>query len=627
MADDPSQLPRVPTGIPGLDRVLQGGLFERSVYIVEGPPGSGKTILGNQICHYHAAAGQQTVYFTLLAESHARMIHHLRGLSFFRADLVAKRVHYNSGYKVLENEGLSALLRVIRDTVVPQKARLLVMDGLVSAIGAAPSQEDYKKFIHELQGLASLAGCTVLLLVSGDGALGVRAEDTIVDGIIELTDELSILRPVRHLQVKKLRGSDHIRGKHTIQIDQGGISLLPRIEAPPLRVPEEARLEPGTARVAFGLPELDQMLSGGLPACSTTLLLGATGTGKTILSLHFLAAGVARGERGLFFGFFERPHTLLEKSRRIGLDLDGAERRGLAQFAWEPFGEGNIDALGHRLLRLIDEHRPKRLLIDGLQGFQQAALHPERLRAVLSAIVDALEANHVTTLYTVETRELFEPTIRSPIDGISAVTHNMLLLRHIETERALSKLVNVVKLRDSGFDQRSRAFRITDRGILLDPSPPPPESRRRADGTYGAETPLPPPSLPGAERDEKPHVLIVDDEFGLAELIAEVLAERDYATAIAINGELGLALLRERRPDLVLLDLMMPVLTGSEMLRQMRADPALADIPVVIMTALPGAVRADATSGHQAVLQKPFTPEQLFEVVRANLGATTEPAS
>src|SRR5690606_2625400 len=97
--------------------------------------------------------------------------------------------------KVLESEGLAGLLRGIRETVAPRKARLLVMDGLVSAMRAAPTEQEYKKFIHELQAIAALAGCTVLLLVSGDGAEGGRAEDTIVDGIIELTNEVSMLRP------------------------------------------------------------------------------------------------------------------------------------------------------------------------------------------------------------------------------------------------------------------------------------------------------------------------------------------------------------------------------------------------------------------------------------------------
>jgi CheY-like chemotaxis protein len=202
----------------------------------------------------------------------------------------------------------------------------------------------------------------------------------------------------------------------------------------------------------------------------------------------------------------------------------------------------------------------------------------------------------------------------------------MILLRHVEVERELQKVVSIVKLRDSGFDHRAREFRISDRGIVVDAAPAPASVRRRSEFPHALSSP-PPPPLPGVAPRPKPYVVIVDDEFGLAELIAEVLSERDYATAIATNGELGLALLRERRPDLVLLDLMMPVLTGKEMLRLMRADPDLAGVPVVIMTALPGTVPADELPGHQAVLQKPFTPERLFEVVRANLrsGADATP--
>jgi signal transduction histidine kinase len=201
------------------------------------------------------------------------------------------------------------------------------------------------------------------------------------------------------------------------------------------------------------------------------------------------------------------------------------------------------------------------------------------------------------------------------------VTHNIILLRHLEVQREMSKVLSILKLRDGGFDHRSRRFRITDRGIVLDGGHQP-ASSRRTDSSYAV--PLPPnQGLSGAAQAPNPYVLIIDDEFGLAELIAEVLAERGYTTAIAINGELGLALVRERRPDLVLLDLMMPVLAGPEMLRQMRSDPTLADIPVVIMTALPGAVPQDETLGHAAaVLQKPFTPERLFEVVRANLSGS-----
>ena len=71
------------TGVPGLDTILGGGVFEGGIYIVHGAPGAEKTILGNQICFAHAAQGRHALYITLLAESHARMIGHMRRLGFF----------------------------------------------------------------------------------------------------------------------------------------------------------------------------------------------------------------------------------------------------------------------------------------------------------------------------------------------------------------------------------------------------------------------------------------------------------------------------------------------------------------------------------------------------------------
>jgi CheY-like chemotaxis protein len=109
-------------------------------------------------------------------------------------------------------------------------------------------------------------------------------------------------------------------------------------------------------------------------------------------------------------------------------------------------------------------------------------------------------------------------------------------------------------------------------------------------------------------------VLIVDDEFGLADITADLLTEAGYDVALAINGKLGLASLATRRADLVLTDLMMPVMDGPELIRRMRADPKLAAIPIILMTALPEAVPAQGTLP-DAVLVKPFSMTELLATI------------
>jgi CheY-like chemotaxis protein len=115
-------------------------------------------------------------------------------------------------------------------------------------------------------------------------------------------------------------------------------------------------------------------------------------------------------------------------------------------------------------------------------------------------------------------------------------------------------------------------------------------------------------------------ILIVDDEFGLAEVVAEMLQERGFDTTLAINGQLALDIMREEVPDLLLLDCMMPIMDGAAVVRVLRADARTAALPIILMTALPHVVPADVQAATCALLRKPFSPADLFAAVDRCLG-------
>jgi circadian clock protein KaiC len=467
MTDRGMAIERVGTGVPGLDAITSGGLLRGGVYIVEGEPGSGKTILGNQICFHRAARGENTLYITLLAESHQRMIAHLRGMSFFDPALVGESIYYVSAFKVLEAEGLEGLLASIQQSVDQRRASFVVLDGLVSAEEFAPSPRAFKKFIHGLQTVSGMVGCTVLLLSSAVRTRGIQPEHTMVDGLIELGETLVGVQSIRHILVRKLRGAAQLRGRHSVEITSDGITVRPRIETQLRGRAEEDWTTRPEGSADFGVVGLDAMLGGGLPRASNTVVLGPSGSGKTMLALQFLSAGASHGEVGLYLGFYERPTELLAKDRRLGLGLGDATAKALVHLLWEAPIEGVLDTVVERLLRGISELGARRVCFDGLHGFRHHAEYPDRTRAVFSALADELSRRGVTTLFTLETPDLVGPRIEVPIDGVSPLADNLVLLRHVEMRSQLYRLLSILKVRDRNYDGGIREFQITDRGLKV----------------------------------------------------------------------------------------------------------------------------------------------------------------
>jgi circadian clock protein KaiC len=308
------KLARLSSGVPGLDRVLGGGLFDGGVYIVEGMPGAGKTILANQIGFHQVKAGRRVIYITLLAESHARLLQHLQSLTFFDPAVIPDRLTYVSGFRVLEEGGLQALLDLVRKEMRAQNATLVVLDGFAAVGETAATDRDFKKFVHELQVYASLASCTFFLLSSGSGSdqRVVAPVHTMVDGLIRLSDHVFGARAQRELHVQKFRGSRYLRGVHSFEISDDGIAIYPRLESFSADLADAS----GNERLSTGIAGLDKVMTGGLRRGSTTMLLGPTGVGKTLFGYRFLSCS-RPNEKGVLFSFYETSKAAIAKADGI----------------------------------------------------------------------------------------------------------------------------------------------------------------------------------------------------------------------------------------------------------------------------------------------------------------------
>lgn len=484
---------RFETGIAGLDEILGGGVFEGGIYLIQGAPGAGKTILGNQICFSHAANGRNALYVTLLAESHARMIGHMRRMSFFDDAAVPDRMSYVGAFKTLEDDGLRGLLDIVRREIRTRDASILVLDGLISLHEKARSDLELKKFIHELQTQAGFSGCTMFLLTSAFDTSHFPPEHTMVDGLIELQTSLHGRRAERNLQVHKLRGSWFMGGRHSYRITAAGCAVYPRLEAL-LETPSVWDRADGP-QVTSGISGLDRLFEGGIDTHSVTMVIGPSGSGKTTAGLQFLTGGPA-DQPAMMLGFHENPMALKLKADKFGLPL--AERGDTISLLWRPQTEAILDEVTSELLSAIRARGVRRLVIDGLDGFSKLTDEKGRITAFLPALCNELRALGVTTLATAELdhtgMDPNQPLAGVNQTGLSAIAENIIVLRVAALRSESHRVMTILKSRDRHTDMRMRLFKIADGGIHIDDEYLSAETVLSALSTQGS----PPPAAPNA---------------------------------------------------------------------------------------------------------------------------------
>lgn len=458
---------RLQAGVPGLDTVLNGGLIRGSVYIVQGSPGAGKTILANQVCFHHVRQGGKALYVTLLAESHDRLLSHLGRLDFFDSSKVPSSIYFISGFDTLSRDGLQGILQLLRSESRDRGASLIVLDGLFALEETAQSAKEFRKFINDLTTLSTLIGCTVLLLTNNTRRNVESVEYTMVDGWVELEMQQTSYRSERFLRVLKYRGSGFIEGRHTVIISNEGMRIYPRLEA---LAPNQLQQPSSDERLKLGVAELDDMLYGGLPVASISLVHGPSGVGKTTLGLHFLAGSSAR-EPGLMFNFYEAEEQIRAKSAALRLGLEPLLDAGQLSIVRHAPTEQRLDVLAHDLLMRVREQGIKRLLIDGIDGFAQSAIDIERLPRFMAALSSSLREEGVSVIYTLEQPQLVYAEGVIPF-AVSTIAQNILLMRYVGLGPELRRALAVLKVRESDIDQRIREFEVTSQGIQIGKSVP-----------------------------------------------------------------------------------------------------------------------------------------------------------
>ena len=457
----------LPTGVGGLDAVLGGGLPELSFNLIAGGPGAGKTTLAMQLLFANASPERPGLFITLLGEPSLKMLRYQQQFDFFDLRRVGSDIHFlNLSEQVLAGD-LEGVFQHIVAEVSRLKPGVVVIDSFRALLRTIQPLEvpglDLEHFVQRLALHLTSSEITSFLI-------GEYAEQelrnpifTVADGIIWLFQAVDRNSVVRKLQVMKMRGMAIMPGLHTVRMSSEGVQVFPRtVERTAGHLGK-----PGT-RLSTGITGLDAMMGGGIPAGSSMVLAGPTGTGKTTFATMFIAQGLREGEKCVLAVFEEHPEEYLKRANTFGVDFTAAVRQDNLRVIYLRPLDLSVDEALDEIRDSARSMGATRVVLDSTSGLEMA-LAPtfrEDFRESLYRLVSTLTGLGVTILLTVEVVER-QDGLQFTNDRVSFLTDIILVQRFVEIEGDLRKVLAVIKMRGSSHSSEFRSYEITPNGVLL----------------------------------------------------------------------------------------------------------------------------------------------------------------
>ena len=461
----------VPSGIAGLDEILAGGFSRGSVHLVEGAPGTGKTTLGLQFLLDGRERGERGLYVTL-SETKRELMRSARthgwsldGIDIF--ELVPPELTLDPEQEqtlvYASDLELGETVAMVRKEVERVKPDRVIFDSVSEIRLLSQGSLRYRRQVLALKNFLSLQNCTTLFLDD----LTQQAEETslhsMVHGVVRLHQTaLQFGGDRRRLQISKLRGREYKGGFHDFVIRKGGLRVFPRLIAA-----EHDKDAAATPPVTTGIVELDALLGGGLSRGTSTLIMGPSGTGKSSLTLHVVAAALERGERVLVVSFDETRRVLLARAQGLSIDLEAAVAEGrLALEHIDPAELSPGEMMG--MIRQHVEAGAQMVVLDSLTGYQNAMPEESYLILHMHELLSYLGQKGVVTLLVLAQHGLVGP-MQSPVD-LTYISDTVLLLRFFEAGGRIRRALSVMKKRTGPHEETIREFRIGSEGLRVGPA-------------------------------------------------------------------------------------------------------------------------------------------------------------
>jgi circadian clock protein KaiC len=315
----------------------------------------------------------------------------------------------------------------------------------------------YRRQILALKQFFSTRDCTVLLLDDMTATDHDLKMQSLAHGVLLLEQQNPEYGSERRrLRVVKYRGVKFRGGYHDFVIQRGGLQVFPRLVA------AEHRQVTTRAKLGSDISELDVLLGGGIEEGTSTLIVGAAGTGKSTLAAQFCVAAAARGQHSAMFIFDETPDTLLIRCRQLSVDLETHVASGVISIQQIDPAELTPGEFVHAIRGAVEKNDARVIVLDSLNGFLNAMPEERHLILHLHEILMYLAQKSVATILIEAHQGLIGMQMVSPVDA-TYLADAVVLLRYFENQGEVRQAISVVKKRGSRHERTLRDFRLDGR--------------------------------------------------------------------------------------------------------------------------------------------------------------------
>lgn len=461
------KLPKSPTGIQGLDEILDGGLPTGRPTLICGGPGCGKTLLAMEFVVRGATLYDEPGVFMAFEEAARDLSQNVASIGFDLDELIRRKKLVLDIVRIdhqdIEESGafdLEGLFIRLGHAIDSIGAKRVVLDTIESLFSDLPNPMILREELHRLFRWLKERGVTTIITGERGKETLTRQglEEYVSDCVISLDHRVEDQICSRRLRVVKLRGSTHGTNEYPFLIDEDGISIFPITS---LGLSQRVSKE----RVSTGIRRLDTMLGGsGYYRGSSVLISGTAGTGKSSIAAHFADAACRRGERVIFFSFEESPGQIIRNMASIGIDLETWEKKGLLLFHASRPSSAGLEIHLSRMIKEIHRFRPQVVIADPLTSFSSIGDRID-VKSTMTRLVDFLKISQITGLFTSLISGL-DSTAHTDV-GISSLIDTWILLKDIESASERNRSLVILKSRGMQHSNQVREFLLTDHGVEL----------------------------------------------------------------------------------------------------------------------------------------------------------------